>query len=345
MYTNFITGEVVANNRIIPKISTKWSSFDILTTIKVRWSVGRMNYRIEPGLYAAGTPDETSHVFVTANFKLSFDHVRRALEGMNAWILVLDTKGINVWCAAGKGTFSTKELIRQIDRVELKKIVSHHKVIVPQLGAVGVSAHEVRQMSGFSVIYGPVRAEDIPVFIKNGLKATKEMREVKFSTWDRLKLIPVEMANGSYYLLLVPALFIILSGLSPKGYSTDLAFHHGLRSVFILLVAYLAGCGITPLLLPWIPFRRFALKGLFTGWLASSLLFYFGLFGNNILEIISWFLITGGLSSFLAMTFTGTSTFTSLSGVQKEMKTALPVQIGMAAIGLIMWIIAKFIVL
>lgn len=342
---NFITGQVTSNAGAVPQISTIWSNRDVLNTIKVRWSVGRMNYKVEPGIYAVGTPDENSHVFVTANFKLTFDHLRRALEGMHAWVLVLDTKGINVWCAAGKGTFSTKELIRQIDRVELKKIVNHHKIIVPQLGAVGVSAHEVRKITGFSVIYGPVRAVDIPVFIGDGMKSTKEMRAVKFSLWDRLKLIPVELANGTYYLILIPALFIILSGLYPKGYSIDLAFHDGLRSVFILIVTYLTGCAVTPAFLPWIPFRRFSLKGLLTGWLAALLLMYFHFLGHQNLEIISWFLMMGSLSSFLAMTFTGTSTFTSLSGVQKEMKTAVPVQVGMAGLGVIGWIIAKFIVL
>jgi len=342
---SFITGQVTTSTGAVPQISTIWSNRDVLDTIKVRWSVGRMNYKVEPGIYAVGTPDENSNVFVTANFKLSFDHLRRALEGMNAWVLVLDTKGINVWCAAGKGTFSTKELIRQIDRIGLKNIVNHHKIIVPQLGAVGVSAHEVRQITGFSVIYGPVRADDIPAFIRAGMKATKEMRAVKFSFWDRLKLIPVELANGAYYLILIPALFIILSGLYPKGYSIDLAFHDGLRSVFILIVTYLTGCAVTPALLPWIPFRRFSLKGLLTGWLAALLLMYFHVLGQQTLEIISWFLMMGSLSSFLAMTFTGTSTFTSLSGVQKEMKTAVPVQIGMAGLGVIGWILAKFIVL
>jgi hypothetical protein len=304
-----------------------------------------MNYKVEPGIYAIGNPGESSPVFVTANFKLTFDHVRRALNGRDAWLLVLDTKGINVWCAAGKGTFSTKELTYQINRTGLEKIVDHRKVIVPQLGAVGVSAHEVKKNTGFSVVYGPVRAEDIPDFMQAGMKATTKMRTVKFSTWDRLKLIPVELAYGKYYLILVPALFLILSGLNPKGYSVDLAYNTGLRAVFILLIAYLTGCGITPVFLPWIPFRRFALKGLLTGFLAAIVLASFHLLGSSYLEVISWFLMTGSLSSFLAMNFTGTSTFTSLSGVQKEMKTAVPVQIGMAASGLIVWIISKFIIL
>jgi hypothetical protein len=340
MNTHFLTGNSVG---AIPQVSTIWSLRDVLETIKVRWSVGRMNYKVDPGLYAIGQPAETSHVFVTANFKLSFDHLRRALNGMDAWVLVLDTKGINVWCAAGKGTFSTDELIRQINNTSLGNIVRHRKLILPQLGAVGVSAHEVKKFSGFTVIYGPVRTEDIPGFLDAEMKATRDMRAVKFSIWDRLKLIPVELAYGKYYLILVPAIFLILSGLNPKGYSVDLAYSDGLRSVFILLIAYLTGSGVTPALLPWIPFRRFALKGLVTGWLGSLILAHYHLLGNTYLEIISWFLMMGGLSSFLAMNFTGTSTFTSLSGVQKEMKTALPAQIGMASLGVIVWIVSKFI--
>jgi hypothetical protein len=209
----------------------------------------------------------------------------------------------------------------------------------------GFSAHEVRKETGFTVTYGPVRADDIPEFMNAGMKATPEMRKVTFSTWDRMKLVPVEMANGNKYLLLVPALFIILSGLNRKGYSLDLAYHDGLRSVFILLIAYVTGCGITPVLLPWIPFRRFSVKGLFMGLVVSGVLSYFHLLGSSPTEIASWFLMIAGLTSFLAMNFTGTSTFTSLSGVQKEMKTAIPGQITIASLGAILWIGSKFIVL
>ena len=345
MTPGFITGQLSTSAGSIPTISTTWNQKDKWSTIKVRWSVGRMKYRIAPGLYAVGSPGAASHVFVTANFKLTFDHVRRALAGMDAWLLVLDTKGVNVWCAAGKGTFSTKELASRISLTGLEKIVSHHKVIVPQLGAVGISAHEVKNQTGFTVIYGPVKADDIAVFVNSGLKATKEMRTVEFPLRERLKLVPVELANGGYYLLLVPALFLILSGLNPKGYSMDLAFNDGLKAIFNLLVAYVAGCALAPALLPWIPFRRFSLKGLATGWVAALALLCFGFLGQHVIGITAWFLMIGALASFTAMTFTGTSTFTSLSGVQKEMKTALPAQIGMAALGIILWIVSKFILL
>jgi hypothetical protein len=343
MNKKFITGQIDTAVGKIPQIATAWSSSDVWQTIKVRWSIGRMGYKVKQGLYAVGSPDKDSSIFVTANFKLSFDHLRRALSGMNAWVLVLDTKGVNVWCAAGKGTFGTKELVYRIKAHELEKIVSHRKIIVPQLGATGVSAHDVKSKTGFNVIYGPVRAEDIREFVSSGFKATTEMRKVIFPIKERAKLIPVELAYGKYYLLAVPLLFFILSGLNVNGYSIDSAWNNGSKAIINLIAAYVSGCTLTPLLLPWIPFRRFSLKGLLMGWLLTALLFYFNFLGNNIFEIISWFLINGSLSAFLAMNFTGSSTFTSLSGVQKEMKLALPVQIAAAGLGVIGWIVTRFI--
>ncbi len=338
----YIIGELDTIVGKVPQVSTTWSNTDVWSTIKVRWSIGRMNYKVKQGLYAVGNPDKSSSIFVTANYKLSFDHIRLALKGIDAWMLVLDTKGINVWCAAGKGTFGTKELSYRIKAHGLEKLVDHKKVIVPQLGAVGVAAHEVKSKTGFTVMYGPVLAEDIKAYISSGYKVTAEMRKVRFTLMDRVKLIPVELSYGKYYLLLVPAVFFILAGLNPHGYSIDLAWENGSLSIIYLLVAYFSGCVLTPLFLPWIPFRSFSLKGLFTGWLTAGIIFYFLSRSTNIIEIISWFLMMGSISSFLSMNFTGTSTYTSLSGVQKEMKISLPAQIIAAGIGFITWIILRF---
>lgn len=343
MKQDFIIGNLESAVGAVPLVSTSWSTADIVGTIKVRWSIGRNDYAIKPGLYATGKPEENSNVFVTANYKLSFDHLRRALKGINAWILVINTNGVNVWCAAGKGTFGTTELSNRIRAHELRKIVNHHKVIVPQLGAVGVSAHEVKKQSGFNVVYGPVKASDIKAFVDAGNKATPEMRKITFPFIERLKLIPVELSYGKYYLLLIPALFFLLAGIGTEGYSIDKAWDKGSITVLNLFTAYLAGCVLAPAFLPWIPFKRFSLKGLLVVWIISSLLFYFNLMGDSILENIAYVLINGAIASFLAMNFTGTSTYTSLSGVQKEMKTALPLQIAASAIGIIIWIVTLFV--
>lgn len=125
-----------------------------------------MHYQVPPGLYAVGNPDPAAPVLVSANYKLSFDRLRRELNGFNLWILVVDTKGINVWCAAGKGTFGTGELVRRIEQTRLSQVVTGRTLILPQLAAPGVAAHEVLQRSGFKVVYGPVRAADLRSFCR-----------------------------------------------------------------------------------------------------------------------------------------------------------------------------------
>ena len=138
----------------------------------MRWGIRRNHYRVKPGLYAVGAPNERSDVFVTANYKLTFDIVRENLDGLNVWLLILDTKGINVWCAAGKGTFGTKELYAGESRLtSLEKFVIHRRIYLPQLGATGRSGSSCKGVFGdFTVIYGPVRASDIQSFIQAGYK-------------------------------------------------------------------------------------------------------------------------------------------------------------------------------
>jgi acetyl-CoA decarbonylase/synthase complex subunit gamma len=95
--------------------------------------------------------------------------------------------------------------------------------------------------------------------------------------------------------------------------------------------------------LPYIPGRRFSLKGFYSGALVFIILYLLKLAGSNIFETVSWFLVITAISSFLAMNFTGSSTYTSLSGVRKEMKISVPLQIGFAASGIILQIVGKFI--
>ena len=165
----------------VPSVSTSLSYKDTLGAWKARWDIGRMNYMVEPGLYAVGNPDNDSPTLVSANYKLTFDTLRKNLSDLDCWLLILDTKGINVWCAAGKGTFGTDELVNRIEAVGLSKIVTHRKLVLPQLGAPNVNAHEVARRTGFSVAYGPVRASDIKTFISSGYKATKDMRTINFT--------------------------------------------------------------------------------------------------------------------------------------------------------------------
>ena len=325
----------------IPRVAATLRFGDRLGSFLARLGVGRMHYSVEPGLYAVGSPTADSPVLVSANYKLSFDHLRRELAGLDVWLLVLDTKGINVWCAAGKGTFGTEEIVKRLKETRLAEFISHRKLIVPQLGATGVAAHEVKKRSGFHVIYGPVRASDIPAFLAAGMKASPEMRRVRFDLRDRAIVVPVEIVHWGKYLLLFAAVMFLLSGLGAGDYAFSRALDRGPRVIFLLFAAFLGGCVVTPLLLPWLPGKAFSLKGSIVGLVLAGLA-WIPLAGSmGLKEISAWIFIIPTISAFLALNFTGSTTYTSLSGVRREMRLAIPVELTAGIIGLGLWFAAR----
>ncbi len=329
----WITGKVLTPAGDVLRVSTRLNARDILGSWKARWGINRHNYKIGPGLYGVGDPTDHSPVLVSANYKMSFDSLRKELAGIDAWILVLDTKGINVWCAAGKGTFGTGEVVHRIKAVDLDRRVSHRKLILPQLGAPGVAAHEVFKKSGFRVIYGPVRASDLKAFIAEGMKATPDMRAVKFRFADRIVLTPIELAHLIWPLAIAIAAIIIMNLLGIR-------FINSFHDLMPYAGAVLIGCVIVPALLPWIPGRAFAWKGWLLGLIWALLID--ALYTWNLAASISWgpalfyLLILPPISAYLAMNFTGSSTYTSLSGVKKEMRIWLPIIIGSAGAGIVL---------
>jgi hypothetical protein len=291
---------------------------------------------VEPGLYSVGNPDNTSPVLVSANYKLTFDTLRKNLTALDCWLLILDTKGVNVWCAAGKGTFGTCELVNRIEDVGLADIVEHRKLIVPQLGATGVSGHEVTSRTGFSVSFGPVRASDIKEFISSGCKATKEMRTVKFTMLDRLVLTPMEIVEAAKVSLMVFGVLFLINLLTVRPF--------GLCDFLAFCSAVFAGTFLTPVLLPFIPGRTFAFKGWLIGAICTAGIAYsFGWFAPPFLLLgIGYILALPAYSAFIAMNFTGATTYTSFSGVIKEMKIALPLIILSLVSGVVLLLIKSF---
>lgn len=325
----------------VPTVSSELDFSDLVGTVKMRLGIGRDNYTVAPGLYKVGNPDSHSDVLISANYKLSFDILRKNLDSLNVWILVIDTKGINVWCAAGKGNFGTDNVVRSIKNSSLEHIVKHRNVILPQLSASGVAAYKVKEQTGFRAIFGPVQAKDIKSFIEAGYKATPAMRKVTFPMKERAKLIPVDFMYGKYKLLLIMCTLFFFSGLDKTGFLFSKMFGTGFFPLINVLSAYIAGIILAPLFLPYIPFRAFALKGAFWG-LAATIILDVLLLAPT-LESISLGLLNVSIASFMTMNFTGSSSYTSLSGVQKEMKWAIPFQIGFVVFGSILFIISKLV--
>ena len=291
-----------------------------------RWAVNRMGHRVEPGLYSLGHPTPDSPVFVTANYTLSFDALRSSLKGIDGYILVLDTQGINVWCAAGKGTFGTDKLVKRIEATRLSEVVNHRVVILPQLGAPGVAAHEVKKRAHFKVEYGPVRAEDLPEYLKTR-KATPEMRRVRFTLKDRITLIPVELVA-----VLIPLLILIAIGSKSA------------------VAALLAGTVLFPILLPWIPTHNFSTKGFILGGLVAipfAIAAFFKSPESALWLRSAWALVYAllipSITAYLTLNFTGSTTFTSRTGVKTEMFAYIPVMAWMFGAGLLLNIALIFV--
>jgi acetyl-CoA decarbonylase/synthase complex subunit gamma len=339
-----VTGRIATPVGDVPQVATTLTRSDKFGAMKVRTGIGRMSYTVQPGLYAVGQPDAQSPVFVSANYKLSFDRLRQELAGVDGWIMVLDTKGINVWCAAGKGTFGTDEIVNRVESTQLGEVVAHSTLIVPQLGAPGVAAHEVKKRTGFSVVYGPVRAADIPEFLAAGMKATAEMRRMRFDLRDRLAVVPIELVHWANYVLAVMIVLFLLAGLGRDGYDWQRVITTGSRSVVLMLVAFISGAVAAPVLLPWLPGKAFWVKGAALGLIVSAGATALGWIPlGGALEATAWWLVIPTVSSFVALNYTGTTTYTSLSGVRREMRVAIPLQIASAAIGLGLWIAARFV--
>ena len=279
---------------------------------------------------------------VTANYKLSFDALRFCLSQVDAWLLVADTRGVNVWCAAGKGTFSTEEVIDSVKRCQLHEVVTHRQLILPQLAATGVMAQAVQSGCGFSVRFGPIRAADVPIYLKQGNRCDERMREVTFALGERAVLIPVELYLLAKPLLAVLALIFFLSGIGPTLFSLSQALTRGLILLAGTMTGLAAGTIITPLLLPWLPGRQFWLKGLALGVVAASWPWIVTRPDLALTERLALSVWIVTISSYLAMNFTGSTPYTSPSGVEYEMRRGLPLQLGGCCLALVLWLVSPF---
>ena len=341
--TSWINGIIASPIGDVFQISNEWSISDYVGQFKSRISSFRMKYSVAPGIYAIGNPNKKSDILVSANYKLSFDTLRRALKDLDVWILVLDTDSINVWCAAGKGTFGTEELINRILENRIDQIVEHNRIIVPQLGAPGIKAHEIKKRTGFKVHFGPVDAKDIPAYLKANYTATKKMRRKRFTILDRLVLTPMEINPFLKKFFLYALIVLLFFGLQPSGILFNNAWHDGKPFLILGLLSILCGAFITPIFLPFIPFRAFSIKGWLVGVLMLIILSYSAeLLGiQNIFLIIFTYLFYPLLISYIALQFTGSTTFTGISGVNKELKIGIPIYVIGTAISIILLIIFK----
>jgi hypothetical protein len=169
------------------------------------------------------------------------------------------------------------------------------------------------------------------------------MSTMSFTMLDRLVLTPMEINPAMKKFPWVAAGILLIFGLQPSGLLFKEAWLNGLPFQLLGLLAVLTGALVTPVLLPFVPFRSFAVKGWITGMLSVFVATrYLGLPGvlDPILLAVAYLLFPA-LSSYIALQFTGSTTFTGMSGVKKELKIGIPLYIGAASISLILIVIFK----
>ncbi len=247
--------------------------------------------KVKPGLYAVGNPNSKSPVLVTGNFALTVRRLTHAVDGkLDAWVLVADSGGINVWCAAGGGFFSAEKVIAAITTSRLEQVVVHHALILPQLCANGVDGWKIRRQTGWGVHWGPARAEDIPAYLENQRKKTDAMRWVRFPLMKRLEMVTVTL---SFYGLMILLPILIFW-----------------RQLFWPVTASLLGLSyFYAIVHPWLPGRDGLYKSIpLTGIALGGLLVYNALWPSMPVELLfNWALGLTGLSLFTAAEMQGMS--------------------------------------
>ncbi len=281
----------------------------------------RRNYAVAPGLYYTGESyDRDAPLLVTSNYLMTVLLVARHARAFNARLLVIDTDGINVWCAAGKGRFANAEILRQLRRYDRELLAAPDSkwlpLVLPKLGLSGVDLRAL-QREKIRAVIGPVYARELPTFLSRAPLKDRVDDRVRYGLWSRLfSMLPGMLQHLRFSFL---ALAVLLAASVLVGSSVPFWGMVGLTAA--LAAAY-------PILYPWLPGRRFGVKGLWLGALAAATL---GVLAQAA-QLDTAQLVMGGLFAmatalFVGLAFTGNSAVSNYSRVRQEIARFLPINV------------------
>jgi SAM-dependent methyltransferase len=274
---------------------------------------------VEPGIYPLGNPTSDSPILVSCNYLLTYIILRKKWEHMNTWLLCVDSRGINVWCAARGPDFGNMQILEAIRATNITKLPSNRKMILPQLAAGGVELPKLTRPSQkfpFEVSYGPVWAKDVPKYLESYPKHKPVlMNDAKFDLIHRMRAGVTHsmfLYRKIFFLRLVIAgVFMLLFGLDAKLWV--------LRDYILGILVINMGIA---LLFPISNFSRsFIYKGLFFGMISGLILG-----GGSYLLYENWW-YTGSIlilyfwsAFFSTMSFSGYTFATSPGEIANEYK-------------------------
>jgi hypothetical protein len=291
---------------------------DYLKAVVCWFDAFKQTYAIEPGLYYTGKHyDREAPMLVTSNYFLTVFLVVRRIRTFNTRLLVIDTDGINVWCSAGEGKFSNAEILKQLDRYE-RNLLSDGQwltLILPKLSFAGVNLRYLRE-ANIRPIIGPIYAKDLPAYLSQPPFENRNEDRIMFGLQSRLfTWLPGLVQYLSYSFAAV----IVLWGM-------EQIWNLPLPTGLILVTALLATA--YPILFPWIPGVRFAVKGLWLAAFASIGLSALTVFGViPLADLIMAILFIFATAVFVGLSYTGNSAVSNYSRVRKETARFLPLNV------------------
>ena len=295
---------------------------------------------IEPGIYQSGSPDYKSPIIVTANYSYTYIKVMRALKGMDAWVICVDSKGINVWCAARGDNFGNNQLIEAVEATGISDRTTRKTLILPQLSAGGIAAPLIKSESPkfpFNILYGPVWAKYLPRYLEERpAKKPDKWKLAKFTISHRLRAFITHTTFLLRKIFLRPTIGLLLlllcvSFLNPFWF--DKFWRVGEIWLWIILTN-----GLIAFLFPLTNFTRsFIKKGLVYGIVNIVILGSLTWFIHDSLLLILWNTVFYfWLAFFSTMSFSGYSMATSPAEIQEEYPTFMKINLPLLIIGLIL---------
>lgn len=280
-----------------------WGLSDWLENFLIWLTSHFIKIPVRPGLYKIGSPSPESPLLATSNCSLTVNMVRKYLRGRDAWLLVNDTRGVNVWCSAGEGNFSASEIAITLSASHAEKRVNGRDIILPKLCLNGVKLQDLKAFSGFKGIIGPVYARDLPAYLDSGLKKTPAMERIDFNFLNRLWF-------GVPFAILMSLITGVLA----------LVFHGRLSPYLPLWFAVI--CMLVSATYTWLPTRRHLVKGLTLGAIiGAGMVIYLFLKGEPAIIMTRSGVLFLLLGLFVTADFSGVTPVSNRTLVEREFKT------------------------
>ena len=290
----------------------------------------KRTYAVRPGLYYTGEAyDAERPLLVTSNYALTVFLVVRRLKGQSVRLLVVDTDGINVWCAAGKGVFSNKAIMEQVNRYDRDILGSGKwlKLIVPKFGFSGVDLRSLRD-ERIRPIIGPLYAKDLASYLADTPLRDRETERVHFGIQSRLfTWLPGLVQTMSYSLALILVFLFV-------GVTLGRATPWGLVTITVVVAT------IYPLFFPWLPGRGFAAKGLSLAVVFSLFLVVFQ--ATDVITTASFVMgvfFTFGAAILFGLSYSGNSAVSNYVRVRKEIARFLPLNLALFVTSLVLFVV------